>query len=119
MTPNSSIEISDQVRQIISLPDLDILIDALKEVIDPELGLNIVDLGLVYSIVKQEDIIVIQISLTTPGCPVSETLPIEAERVAQKALAHLKTRLEVQVVWDPPWSIDRISPQAIKLLGAG
>lgn len=115
----SNIAVSDETASNISSKDLNILIDSLKEVIDPELGLNIVDLGLVYSIIKKENNIVIEMSLTTPGCPVSETLPTEAEQVAQKALRHLNTNLEVQVVWDPPWSIDKISPQAMKLLGYG
>ena len=86
----------------------------LHGVVDPELGLDIVDLGLVYAIRPEGDGIAVEMTLTTPGCPVSESLPAEA-------LATLKAALDVpvsvEVVWEPPWTPDRIDPAAATALG--
>jgi metal-sulfur cluster biosynthetic enzyme len=86
----------------------------LHQVIDPELGLDIVDLGLVYAIRSERDGIVVDMTLTTPGCPVSEALPAEAHAVLSAALGIPVT---VAVVWDPPWTPERIDPRAAAALG--
>jgi metal-sulfur cluster biosynthetic enzyme len=88
---------------------------ALRSVWDPELGLDVVSLGLVYDIRVDDDRVDIDMTLTTPGCPVSEQLPVEAERAALGAApAHQVT---VHVVWDPPWTPERLSPHALDQLG--
>ena len=88
---------------------------ALHSVWDPELGLDVVSLGLVYDIRVDDDRVDIDMTLTTPGCPVSEQLPVEAERAAHAVVpAHQVT---VHLVWDPPWTPERLSSHALDQLG--
>lgn len=92
--------------------------DALRRVIDPELGLDIVSMGLVYDVREQDGRLVVDMTLTTPGCPVSETLPEEAWSAAVDALGPAGlTTLDVNVVWDPPWTPELLSPEAKASLG--
>ena len=91
------------------------VLDALMDVVDPELGINIVDLGLIYSIdIKSEESISIQFTLTYPGCPVGDYIQSEIVRVAGEA-----TGLSVgaSVVWNPPWGIEKMSEAARLELG--
>lgn len=88
---------------------------ALGNVWDPELGLDVVSLGLVYDVRVDGDTIEIDMTLTTPGCPVSEQLPAEAEAAVRAAVPDAD--LHVQVVWDPPWTPERLSPVALDQLG--
>ncbi len=87
---------------------------ALRGVVDPELGLDIVDLGLVYALRSEDGGVTVEMTLTTPGCPVSESLPAEAGRALEAALG---VPVRVAVVWDPPWTPDRIDPAAAAALG--
>ncbi len=91
------------------------VLDALAGVWDPELGLDVVSLGLVYDVRADGDVIEVDMTLTTPGCPVSEQLPAEAQAVAQAAVPD--ARVQVNVVWDPPWTPERLSPEALQQLG--
>jgi metal-sulfur cluster biosynthetic enzyme len=86
----------------------------LRDVVDPELGLDIVDLGLVYAIRPEDDGLVVEMTLTTPGCPVSEALPADAQTTLATALG---VPVSVVVVWDPPWTPERIDPEAAARLG--
>lgn len=90
--------------------------EALRDVVDPELGVDIVALGLVYDI---RDLgpagVEIDMTLTTPGCPVSDALPREAEATLRRALFEVPVR--VNVVWDPAWTVDRLTPEALDTLG--
>lgn len=88
---------------------------ALERVIDPELGLDIVRLGLVYDMRQVGDRFEVEMTLTTPGCPVSEQLPQEARAALVEALPELE--VDLQIVWDPPWTPDRLTPEAMELLG--
>ncbi|MFA5564993.1 MAG: metal-sulfur cluster assembly factor [Acidimicrobiia bacterium] len=88
---------------------------ALSAVIDPELGLDIVQLGLVYSIEALDNVLHVEMTLTTPGCPVSESLPQEARTVLVEALPEFE--IDLQIVWDPPWTPDMLTPAAMDLLG--
>lgn len=88
---------------------------ALETVIDPELGIDVVRLGLVYDIREVDGRLEVDMTLTTPGCPVSEQLPREAEDALVAALPELT--VELRVVWDPPWTPERISPDAMEMLG--
>ena len=75
---------------------------ALREVIDPEIGCNIVDLGLVYDVSIRGDTVLVRMTLTTPGCPMSESL---AWGVKQAVLSLPPViEAEVELVWDPPWN---------------
>ena len=88
---------------------------ALADVIDPELGLDIVELGLVYDVRVTASTVTVDMTLTTPGCPVSELLPAEAREVLARALPG--RAVEVRVVWDPPWTPDHISDAGRAALG--
>jgi metal-sulfur cluster biosynthetic enzyme len=88
---------------------------ALAEVVDPELGLDIVELGLVYDVRVDGRRVSVDMTLTTPGCPVSEQLPAEAEDALRRALPDHEIAL--QVVWDPPWTPDHISDAGRAALG--
>lgn len=87
---------------------------ALHGVVDPELGLDIVDLGLVYAIREEGGGVAVEMTLTTPGCPVSESLQVDAGRALEAALG---VPVRVDVVWDPPWTPDCIDPAAAAALG--
>ena len=81
--------------------------DVLRQVIDPEIGCNIVDLGLVYSIAINGGKVTVQMTLTTRGCPMHESI---AQGV-QAALLGLEgvEEAEVEIVWDPPWNPEMMS----------
>jgi FeS assembly SUF system protein len=92
------------------------ILDALRTVFDPEIPVNIVELGLIYDVaVDAAGVAAIRMTLTAPGCPVAQSLPVEvgdkARRVAGVADA------KVDVVWDPPWTKDRMSDAAKLQLG--
>lgn len=98
---------SEQLRQQV--------MSALSGVWDPELGLDVVSLGLVYDVRIDGPSVEVDMTLTTPGCPVSEQLPAEAEAAVRSAVPGLDVR--VQVVWDPPWTPERLTPVAMEQLG--
>lgn len=90
---------------------------AIKAVIDPELGINIVDLGLIYSVDIEEDgRITITMTLTTPGCPLHASFAQEIERVLWQSIPDL-TSVYVELVWDPPWNPIMISAEGRTALG--
>ncbi len=95
------------------------VVEALENVIDPELGINIVDLGLVYSVtITDEARVEIIMTLTTPGCPLHASFVQEIERVLWQSIPDI-TGVDVQLVWDPPWNPIMISPRGRALLGIG
>ena len=92
------------------------VIDVLKQVYDPELPVNIYELGLIYEIdVRQDNEVRVKMTLTAPACPVAESLPPEVERRIETI--EEVPRAKVEVVWDPPWSKDRMSEAAKLELG--
>ena len=92
------------------------VIDALKEIYDPEIPVNIYDLGLIYGVeVDDEADAVVTMTLTTPHCPVAETMPGEVELRASSVPGIRDA--EVNLVWDPPWSPDKMSDEARLELG--
>lgn len=90
--------------------------EVLRTVIDPEIGINIVDLGLVYSVEVSEGEVHVAMTLTTPGCPAGRYLADCAEAAIRR---HVKdvAPARVDIVWDPPWSFDRMSETAKQQLG--
>ena len=91
------------------------IIEALKTVYDPELPINIYDLGLIYKINQQENgDLHIDMSLTAPGCPVAEVLPQQVADAA--ATVNGVGKVEVEVVWEPAWSLERLSEEARMML---
>lgn len=85
--------------------------EVLKQVFDPEIPVNIVDLGLVYDInIDDKNNVLIQMTMTSPTCPMSE----EIMEMARSAAASVPGVIDVNIdlVWNPPWSIDKMSEQA-------
>ena len=90
--------------------------DALRTVIDPEAGMNIVDLGLVYRIEAGPQSVVVDITMTTPACPMGDMITDNA-RDAIRYVAPAGTQVDVRLVWDPPWDQSKMSPHAKKHFG--
>jgi len=91
--------------------------NALTYVYDPELYLDVVSLGLIYDVHHEDGAIVVEMTLTTPGCPASETLPEMARAAVTEAVGDASAPVEVRVVWDPPWSPAMIDDSAAAALG--
>ncbi|GIO44519.1 metal-sulfur cluster assembly factor [Paenibacillus apis] len=89
--------------------------ELLKDVYDPELGVNIVDLGLVFDIRDQGDSVYVQMTLTTPGCPMHDTIVGGVRRVLEDSLGI--SEVEVELVWEPRWSPHMMSEDAKRELG--
>lgn len=88
--------------------------EALKDVIDPELGINVVDLGLLYGIDLEGDSAVIDMTLTSAACPLTDVI----EEQAQRALEGLVASMRINWVWLPPWGPERITPDGREMLQA-
>ncbi len=87
------------------------VVEVLKTIRDPELPVNIWEMGLIYGIdVSPDDTVTITMTLTTPACPVAESLPPEIE--AKVRAIHGVKDCRVELVWDPPWTSDRMSEAA-------
>ncbi|WP_299777615.1 DUF59 domain-containing protein [uncultured Formosa sp.] len=92
------------------------IVKVLKTIFDPEIPVDIYELGLIYDVFVNEDAEVkILMTLTTPNCPVAETLPLEVEEKV-KSLDMVKDA-EVEITFDPPWSQDLMSEEAKLELG--
>ena len=92
------------------------VISALKEIYDPEIPVNIYDLGLIYGVeVDDESDVTVTMTLTTPHCPVAETMPGEVELRAASVPGVRDA--EVKLVWDPPWGPDKMTDEARLELG--
>ena len=92
------------------------VIEALKEIFDPEIPVNIYDLGLIYGVDVSDDAdVVITMTLTTPHCPVAESMPSEIE-MRVSAVPGVRDA-EVNVTWDPPWDPAKMSDEARLELG--
>lgn len=85
--------------------------EALRTVIDPELGINLVDLGLVYQIVTAGDRVHIVLTMTSPACPLSEYIKELVEQAVRGTVTGAG-EVEVSIVLDPPWSSDMMSTEA-------
>ena len=89
----------------------DQIIEEIRKIYDPELPVNIYELGLIYDIkVKDEKFAIIKMTLTTPNCPVAESLPNEVKEGAMQVEGIEDVDLEL--VWDPPWNKDMMSEAA-------
>jgi len=93
----------------------DAITSCLENVIDPELGINVVDLGLIYNIHINGDKISVDMTLTTPGCPMAGMLAGSVEQAVRQTFEGAD--VEVSLIWDPPWIPDRLSEAARQQLG--
>lgn len=84
------------------------IIDKLRDVIDPELGVNIIDLGLVYKIAREDGKSVVEYTATTPGCPMRRYL----QQKVEGALSDVDgvSDYEARLIWEPTWNVDMIVP---------
>lgn len=86
----------------------DLVRDALSQVLDPEAGMNIVDLGLIYGIDVSDEGVHIQMTMTSAACPMADMIVDDAYAALESALPR-NTPVEIEMVWDPPWTPDRMS----------
>jgi len=91
-----------------TMPDDDAVREALQQVDDPEVGMNIVELGLVYLIEVGEKSIHVEMTMTTAACPMADMIIDNARRVIA-AIAPPGTSIDVELVWDPPWTPDKMT----------
>jgi len=90
--------------------------EALRLVIDPELGVNVVDLGLIYAIDVQDGEVRVDMTMTTPACPLGESLSEQAETAIRERLPGVRA-VTVTLVWDPPWRPSMMSAATRERLG--
>ncbi len=109
-------ELVDQARdpKLAQMSEKDLIMEVLKECYDPEIPLNIVDLGLIYDIEVKKDSINVRMSLTAPGCPSSQEISQDIRAKLEEAGFQ---NPKIELVWDPPWSAHRISEYGKKELG--
>jgi len=112
-TENTSALVPDAARTAELKPAI---VKAISTVFDPEIPVNIWELGLVYDVVVDADGVAgIRMTLTSPGCPVAQSLPVEVANKV-KSVAGV-TDAKVDIVWEPAWTKDRMSPAAKLQLG--
>ena len=93
------------------LPTDDAVWDALRTVNDPEVGMNVVDLGLVYGVTVDGADVRVELTMTSPACPLGDVI-VENAAAAIRAAAPDARAVDVALVWDPPWTPDRMSDAA-------
>jgi len=97
------------------MPTVEQVRDALRAVKDPELNLNVIDLGLVYEIeVTEAGEVHVEMTLTSPGCPVGPEMLSEAQAVLEKIDG--VTKADVELVWEPYWTPEKMDPRVRSLL---
>jgi FeS assembly SUF system protein len=105
--------VSDPLKTLEIKPKV---IEALSSVYDPEIPVNIFELGLVYDVIVDSAAVVgVKMTLTAPACPAAQTLPVEVREKVRRIPGVSDARVEI--VWDPPWSKDRMSDAAKLQLG--
>jgi metal-sulfur cluster biosynthetic enzyme len=98
-----------------SPPDEMSLLEALRDVVDPELMINVVDLGLVYSVQQENDKVCVEMTLTSPACPAGPQIVSQAKLALEK-VEGVKAA-EIKLVMSPPWTPDRMTDEARDQLG--
>src|SRR5215472_12764991 len=94
------------------------VLDSLKECMDPEIPINVVDMGLIYGVdVKDDNNVDIKMTMTTRGCPLHDTLVSDVKRHVGRINGI--GDIDVHIVWDPPWSIEKMDPVAREKMGFG
>lgn len=99
------------------MPTVKQVIDVLKNCYDPEIPINIVDLGLIYDVQVREDASVyVKMTLTAPGCPIARFLVEQVKETIMNSVKGIR-RVDVELVFDPPWNPKMMSEEAKKMLG--
>lgn len=94
----------------------DDVLDALREVLDPELGINVVDLGLVYGVEVRDGEARVTMTMTSPACPLHAYLTSAAEAAIRHRVPAIRS-VTIEMVWDPPWQREMMSEAARRQLG--
>lgn len=92
------------------------VLEKLEEVIDPEIHISIVDLGLVYDVVLKDDAVKIVMTLTTIGCPLFSLIEQDV-RTKVRELGFKENKIELELTFDPPWTMDRLSEKGKAIMG--
>ena len=92
------------------------ILQALRDVSDPEIGMNIVDLGLVYKVDVVNGHVDVVLTMTTPACPLGESISEESKVAIQRHVPGIRS-VSVDLVWEPPWQPSMMSDAARKQLG--
>ena len=89
---------------------------ALKQVVDPEVGVNVVDLGLVYSVAVEAGDVRVRMTMTSAACPMTQLLQEQAAALIRTFLPDAAS-IEVEIVWDPPWNPSMMTEEGRRILG--
>ena len=104
---NSNPQINNSKEEI----DENAIIDAVSTIYDPEIPVNVYDLGLIYAIDLHDDgKVQVEMTLTAPNCPSAQELPVMVQQAIEKVKG--VTEVKVEIVWDPPWDPSRMSDEA-------
>jgi metal-sulfur cluster biosynthetic enzyme len=93
-----------------------VLAEALGRVVDPEIALNIVDVGLVYGVRVDAESLHVRLTMTSAACPVADAIVEDVERELDR-VAPAALKIAVELVWDPPWTPERMSERAKRFMG--
>ena len=91
------------------------VVDALRQVVDPEIGMSIVDVGLIYAVELGATHCIVQLTMTSAACPLGDLIVAEVEQ-ALAAVLPAGVAIDVALVWDPPWTPDRMSDGARRMM---
>lgn len=91
-------------------------LEALRAVVDPEMGMDVVDLGLVYGVQADERRLSVEMTMTSATCPMADAIVRDAQAVLGQSLPELE-EIEVELVWDPPWTPAMMSDEARAFFG--
>ena len=112
-TAGAIFERRDPVRTLTMQPQI---VEVLSTIFDPEIPVNIYELGLIYEIaVDSDNVVGVRMTLTSPGCPAAQSLPVEVVSKLKQLTGVINAH--VDIVWDPPWDKDRMSDAAKLQLG--
>ena len=92
------------------------ILDALTKVVDPEVAMSIVDVGLIYGVTVTNEKLHVLLTMTSAACPVTDVIKEEAETELDR-IAPPELLVHVELVWDPPWTMDRMSARARRFMG--
>jgi metal-sulfur cluster biosynthetic enzyme len=104
------------IPELPAMPDVEQLRLALRTVVDPEVGINIVDLGLVYGIEVTPGEVKITLTMTSPACPMSDLVIADVEDAVRQRVSE-EVQVNVDLVWNPPWDPSKMSDKARSTLG--
>jgi metal-sulfur cluster biosynthetic enzyme len=92
------------------------ILDALSRVVDPEVAMSIVDVGLIYGVTVDAEKVHVLLTMTSAACPVADVIVEEVEQELDRT-APPELLVHVELVWDPPWTVDRMSERARRFMG--